>query len=1376
MANKYISQPLILGTTTMNKRHFLSIKALLPIVAILFANAFTLQAQTPPCSFDEHHQALLKADPEYQLNLDKLEANFQNHLRKSKKDLKAGIATVPVVVHVIHIGEAEGAGSNIPVEQIESMISGNNVYFRNQKADGSVFNPNGQDLEIEFCLAKTDPNGNPTEGIVRVDGRSVTNYETQGIVDGAGGNEQQVKALSKWDNKKYYNIWVVHKINGQNFRASGGTAGYAYFPGAGANVDGTVIHVLSSGYDPDGSKGFDLVDRTNSTIVHELGHAFSIYHTFEGGGNSPGGACPPAETTANCSTKGDRICDTDPHVGDLGRCRSPGDANACTGGVYDLNIASNIMNYTNCDPLLFTPDQKTRFRATVEPGGGRYSLTQQSSCQSPLDYDIAITKVTQPNGLYCSTTVTAEFSVQNKGLNPITSFDYEYGIGSTVLGTATYTGNLAPQASDDITTTPIVVPTGTQNFFVRVVPTSINGSNLDERSSNDEGNTTFETITGEIITISVIDYATGDNFQLVDEFGSTIFNVTLSDGGSSYTQDFCVYTDRCYDFTFTDLEYIPTYVTYGGVPGKVPTFEIKNELGLTVSKGFDALPPFSGGIKPISETDNFCLPYDPGFIVADFTADRFIVPEGTSIQFTDLSAGTGSGANDWSWVFQGNGTSTAKNPVKSYPTAGNYDVELTADNGLQPDTRLKKNFIKVVKDITACGVISNFLTGGDIPKYNTLSGSFSGTLGGINSENILSYADVYLATNEYFVKSVDIFVTSQSIIANPDSVITIKIYGNSANKPGTVIASKTVALSDLTIGNYTNVVFTTPVKVNDFYYAGFTLPSPANGDTVVVGTAAPRGADDFSNSTYIFRNSVWRKQTDIFGQEYSSALGLKINVAPESEAKIAGSTFATCAGAPIDFDGTPSINANIYRWVFTGASPNASTSSKPSGITWATEGVKTVKLFVKKGTCGVEDSLTFTVTVNSEPVIAVDVINESCGRADGKAIASGTGGSGSYSYDWSTLATGDKISGLTAGSYDVIWSDNVCGSGGIITFTVDNDASLSSPTGVITNTSCGLEDGDINITPVGGTGTYTYTWTTASDPTFMETTKNLTDVPAGTYTVVVDNLGCLAPSTDFTIAPSTSVTASSSASPSTICSGDSTDLIGTGGALYLWTNLSGDTISQAATVRVAPEESDYFILRASNPDGCYDDELQFIEVVPSPILIAGVDSVGNGKYHPDSTTVDIKDGGIAYFTSVGSLAQQYVWDFGDGATSNNKNPQHIYVTAGIYKVTLTLTTESCTRTKEMQVRVLDNSSPSGISSLNASKITVYPNPVSNSLNVSIPENAELIISDISGKVLLKQYVNTGVNQIDLSGAATGQYILKIVGEHTVFTHSIIKTK
>ncbi len=50
-------------------------------------------------------------------------------------------------------------------------------------------------------------------------------------------------------------------------------------------------------------------------------------------------------------------------------------------------------------------------------------------------------------------------------------------------------------------------------------------------------------------------------------------------------------------------------------------------------------------------------------------------------------------------------------------------------------------------------------------------------------------------------------------------------------------------------------------------------------------------------------------------------------------------------------------------------------------------------------------------------------------------------------------------------------------------------------------------------------------------------------------------------------------------------------------------------------------------------------------------------------YEPDGLTVQ--------FTNKSVAADSYVWDFGDEATSTEKNPSHTYATAGSYKVTLT---------------------------------------------------------------------------------------------------------
>ncbi|MBK7466378.1 MAG: hypothetical protein IPJ43_05915 [Saprospiraceae bacterium] len=80
--------------------------------------------------------------------------------------------TLPVVVHVISpVGTAIGQANNLSDAEIEKGLDLLNQAFANQ---GAFNAPNGQDIGIQFCLAKRDPNGNATTGITR-HGNNVVN-------------------------------------------------------------------------------------------------------------------------------------------------------------------------------------------------------------------------------------------------------------------------------------------------------------------------------------------------------------------------------------------------------------------------------------------------------------------------------------------------------------------------------------------------------------------------------------------------------------------------------------------------------------------------------------------------------------------------------------------------------------------------------------------------------------------------------------------------------------------------------------------------------------------------------------------------------------------------------------------------------------------------------------------------------------------------------------------------------------------------------------------------------------------------------------------------------------------------------------------------
>ena len=137
---------------------------ILLILSILFFWETASQAQhTPPVKRCIHYNST---------------PTFENWLHRraqiraaQNKRTTAEIVTIPVVVHVIHNGEAIGEGTNISKAQIESQIRILNEDFRKKlNTNGYNTHPAGADIEINFALAVQSPDGIPTDGIVRVNG------------------------------------------------------------------------------------------------------------------------------------------------------------------------------------------------------------------------------------------------------------------------------------------------------------------------------------------------------------------------------------------------------------------------------------------------------------------------------------------------------------------------------------------------------------------------------------------------------------------------------------------------------------------------------------------------------------------------------------------------------------------------------------------------------------------------------------------------------------------------------------------------------------------------------------------------------------------------------------------------------------------------------------------------------------------------------------------------------------------------------------------------------------------------------------------------------------------------------------------------------
>ncbi len=111
--------------------------------------------------------------------------------------------------------------------------------------------------------------------------------------------------------------------------------------------------------------------------------------------------------------------------------------------------------------------------------------------------------------------------------------------------------------------------------------------------------------------------------------------------------------------------------------------------------------------------------------VANFSATPLTVTAGQQVSFTDQSTNT---PTSWSWVFTGGtpATSTVKNPVVTYPTAGTYTVSLTATNSAGSNTITKTNYITVTSTSISYCVSKGSNTSYEWIKTVTL-GSFTNT-------------------------------------------------------------------------------------------------------------------------------------------------------------------------------------------------------------------------------------------------------------------------------------------------------------------------------------------------------------------------------------------------------------------------------------------------------------------------------------------------------------------------------------------------------------------------------------------------------------------------------------------------------------------------
>lgn len=414
------------------------------------------------------------------------------------------VVTIPVVFHILYNTAAE----NISEAQVMSQLDILNEDFRRLNADQDNVWSQAADTQIEFCLASQDPNGNPTDGILRVP----TNLTSFGTNDAMKFTSQG--GSDAWPASDYMNFWVCD--------LGSSLLGYAQFPGGPASTDGIVCNYTATGSTGTASAPFDL----GRTATHEVGHYLNLRHIWGDGG---------------CGAS-DFVDDTPDSDGPNYGC-ALGSA-AC--GTTDM--VQNYMDYSDDACMnLFTQGQSDRMNALFAPGGARASLLSSPGC-TPAAPDFALDAQAQsviaPAAGVCATSVTPVIRVRNNGEQTLTSLDVSYSLDGTEIGTLTWTGALAYAESEDVTLSDIAPAEGNHTFSFTL--SNPNGG-TDENATNDTATSDFfMNTTGSGVTISV----GGGSWDSEIGWSLDLNGTVLASGGAGAVTE-CI-PNGCFTFNMTD--------------------------------------------------------------------------------------------------------------------------------------------------------------------------------------------------------------------------------------------------------------------------------------------------------------------------------------------------------------------------------------------------------------------------------------------------------------------------------------------------------------------------------------------------------------------------------------------------------------------------------------------------------------------------------------------------------------------------------------------------------------------------------------------------------------------------------------------------------
>ncbi len=318
---------------------------LFPLFTVL-----TVSAQTPEkCGIMKNYNENCQKNPAYaaQIQAAELKARQWQQQHKNTSNAKMNnTVVIPVVFHCMYSSTTSPTYLHDSIFARQMAIL-NETYSRlnpNYVNTRPIFDSLGVNTDIQFCFASVDPQGNPTNGINRV--QSSTNFLMAPLNDNVKDPSQG--GAAPWDAAHYLNIWTCDmSFNGTPF-----VLGYATFPGGDPSKDGVVLQFEYVGYQNTGNS-----NNLGRTAVHEVGHWLGMRHIWGDGqnGNAPCDSIDYVDDTPHADGPSQQTCDTSKNT-----CSTEHNFWAQF-GIDPPDMIENYMDYsTDGCMTMFTKGQKDR--------------------------------------------------------------------------------------------------------------------------------------------------------------------------------------------------------------------------------------------------------------------------------------------------------------------------------------------------------------------------------------------------------------------------------------------------------------------------------------------------------------------------------------------------------------------------------------------------------------------------------------------------------------------------------------------------------------------------------------------------------------------------------------------------------------------------------------------------------------------------------------------------------------------------------------------------------------------------------------------------------------------------------------------------------